>query len=55
MADRTYLDWPFFDDAHRTIGGRACVVADRELAGAHDPDPFVACRATSRSLAQPAG
>jgi hypothetical protein len=21
MADRTYLDWPFFDDAHRVIAG----------------------------------
>ena len=44
MADRTYLDWPFFDDAHRTIAGELASWRDRELGGAHDPDPFVACR-----------
>jgi len=44
MADRTYLDWPFFDDAHRGMAGELASWRDRELAGAHDPDPFVACR-----------
>jgi len=45
MADRTYLDWPFFDDAHRGIAGELASWRDRELGGAHAPDPFVACRA----------
>jgi acyl-CoA dehydrogenase len=44
MADRTYLDWPFFDDAHRGIAAELASWRDRELGGAHDPDPFVACR-----------
>ena len=46
MADRTYLDWPFFDDAHRVAraaswrrGGTAT------SARRHDADPSMACRA----------
>jgi acyl-CoA dehydrogenase len=35
MADRTYLDWPFFDDAHRAMAGELASWRDRELAGAH--------------------
>jgi acyl-CoA dehydrogenase len=44
MADRTYLDWPFFDDAHRGMAGQLTSWRDRELSGTHDPDPAVACR-----------
>ena len=45
MADRTYLDWPFFDDAHRAMAGELASWRDRELGGAHDSDPAKACRA----------
>jgi acyl-CoA dehydrogenase len=44
MADRTYLDWPFFDEAHRGIANKLASWRDRELHGTHDPDPSVACR-----------
>src|SRR5688500_7748751 len=50
MADRTYLDWPFFDDAHRALANEVAEWRDRELGEAHDrppasaPDPSAACR-----------
>src|SRR6185436_1582003 len=44
MADRTYLDWPFFDDAHRTLAEELASWRDRELSDTHSPDPSVACR-----------
>jgi len=45
MADRTYLSWPFFDDAHRELAGAAAAWRDRELDEHHEPDPATACRA----------
>lgn len=45
MADRTYLSWPFFDDAHRALAADLAAWRDRELRDAHDPDPSAACRA----------
>ena len=45
MADRTYLDWPFFDAAHRALAGDVAAWRDRELRETHDPDPSAACRA----------
>jgi len=45
MADRTYLDWPFFDDSHRVLAREVAAWRDRELRDAHDPDPAAACRA----------
>ena len=39
MADRTYLDWPFFDDTHRTLVAELEDFAVREIAphaGEHD-------------------
>ena len=47
MADRTYLDWPFFDDAHRAMASEVATWRDRELVegkDAHDSDPAAACR-----------
>jgi acyl-CoA dehydrogenase len=47
MADRTYLDWPFFDDAHRALA----VEVEEWSRGSLDPrnqedrDPAAACRA----------
>lgn len=47
MADRSFLDWPFFDDSHRDLATRLdewCVAED--LAGAHDEqDVDAECRA----------
>ena len=45
MADRTYLDWPFFDDSHRVLAREVAAWRDRELRDAHDPHPAAACRA----------
>ena len=44
MSDRTYLSWPVFADAHRALVRDLEAWRDRELAGAHDADPGVACR-----------
>ena len=43
--DRTYLDWPFFDDAHRALAPRIAAWRDAELSGEHDADAGKACRA----------
>lgn len=45
MADRTYLDWPFFDDAHRALARELGAWRDREITEHHDSDPGNACRA----------
>ena len=50
MADRTYVDWPFFDDAHRGMAGELTSWRDRELRGTHDPNPSVACRSYAAQL-----
>jgi acyl-CoA dehydrogenase len=44
MADRSYLDWPFFDAAHRTLAGDLAAWRDGVLRKEHDPDPAAACR-----------
>jgi acyl-CoA dehydrogenase len=36
MADRTYLEWPFFNDAHREFADEIAAWRDRELGDAHD-------------------
>lgn len=45
MADRTYLSWPFFDDAHRDLAAAATAWRDSELDEHHAADPAKACRA----------
>ena len=45
MADRTYLQWPFFNDAQRELADEIAAWRDRELGEAHDRDPYAACRA----------
>ena len=46
MADRTYLGWPFFDDAHRALAGEIESFAAREIAPLADDhgDVDAACR-----------
>ncbi|HSU14054.1 acyl-CoA dehydrogenase family protein [Longimicrobium sp.] len=54
MPDRTFLRWPFFDDAHRDLAARLAEWATREVAPlAHPSSGGVddACRALVRSLA----
>jgi acyl-CoA dehydrogenase len=45
VADSTYLSWPFFTDAHRSLQGELCAWRDRELQPKDDRDPAAACRA----------
>jgi acyl-CoA dehydrogenase len=55
MPDRTFLRWPFFDDAHRDIAARLAEWAAREVAPlAHPAEGGVddACRALVRRLAE---
>lgn len=54
MADRTFLDWPFFDDRHRAFAADLEAWADRtdavKLHGDHDLDGD--CRAILKALAE---
>ena len=45
MADSTYLSWPFFTDAHRSLQGKLCAWRDQEFQPKDDRDPAAACRA----------
>ena len=44
MPDRTYLDWPFLDDAHRALAGAIAAWRDKALSDEHGGDPAKACR-----------
>lgn len=44
MSDRTYLTWPFFDDAHRTLARELTAWRNDRLKIQDDADPFAACR-----------
>lgn len=44
MSDKTYLDWPFFDDAHRALASELDAWAAERLSGGHDHvDTDAAC------------
>jgi acyl-CoA dehydrogenase len=51
MADRTFLDWPFFDDRHRTLAAEAEAWAAAALPVAHG-DVDAACRGLVRALGE---
>ena len=55
MADLSFLDWPFLDDAHRSLATELDAWASRELpavcGGAHD-DVDAICRALVRKLGE---
>jgi hypothetical protein len=50
MADRTFLEWPFLDVAHRALAKDLTAWRDRDLDERHDPDPSKACRAYATQL-----
>ncbi|MBA3949712.1 MAG: acyl-CoA dehydrogenase family protein [Acidobacteria bacterium] len=52
MADRTYLDWPFLDDAHRVLAREIGAWRDASLSETHSADPREACRAYAAQLAK---
>lgn len=50
MADRTYLRWPFFDEAHRDLQRDVEAWRNQHLGSHDDADPFAACRAYVAAL-----
>jgi acyl-CoA dehydrogenase len=45
MADASYLEWPFFTDAHRVLQREIAAWRDRHFVAQDAADPAVACRA----------
>ncbi|MBC7986275.1 MAG: acyl-CoA dehydrogenase family protein, partial [Sphingomonadaceae bacterium] len=52
MADRSFLDWPFFDDSHRTLADSLEAWCASELDHAHGDDIDAECRALVRKLGE---
>jgi acyl-CoA dehydrogenase len=50
MSERTFLDWPFFDDHHRRLADELESWCAANLAGDHGGDVDEACRALARRL-----
>lgn len=50
MADKTYLDWPFFDARHAALAQSLEAWATEHLAQSHGSDVDAECRALVRSL-----
>jgi len=50
MADRSFLDWPFFDEGHRRLAGDLEAWCSASLGGAHGEDIDAECRTLVRKL-----
>lgn len=50
MADKTFLDWPFFDDRHRALAAEVDDWAVASLAHVDHADADAACRALVRAM-----
>jgi acyl-CoA dehydrogenase len=50
MADRSFLDWPFFDNSHRELAAELETWCESSLAQAHGEDLDAECRALVRAL-----
>ena len=50
MADRSFLEWPFFDDSHRRMAGELEQWCGSELAGEVSDDVDSECRSLVRKL-----
>ena len=50
MSDRTYLDWPFFDDRHRALQGELDAWCVSHIPQDHPADVDEACRLLVKSL-----
>jgi acyl-CoA dehydrogenase len=44
MADKTFLNWPFFEDRHRDLANRLDAWAAKELAHIDHGDTDAACK-----------
>ena len=52
MSDRTFLDWPFFDDSHRKLADELETWCATNLAAPHTADVDAECRALVRRLGE---
>ena len=50
MSDTTYLDWPFFEDRHRTLARELDAWATANIPHDHGPDVDAECRALVKQL-----
>jgi acyl-CoA dehydrogenase len=50
MPDRSFLDWPFFDESHRRLGAELDGWCRSELGDDHETDVDEACRTLVRKL-----
>jgi acyl-CoA dehydrogenase len=50
MADKDFLDWPFFDNSHRELADKLESWCETALAAPHGEDVDAECRALVRSL-----
>ena len=51
MTDRSFLDWPFFEPAHRELAASLDAWAKKNLADIDEADVDAACRELVRRLA----
>ncbi len=52
MSDRSFLDWPFFDNSHRELSAELERWCEANLGAAHGEDVDAECRALVRALGQ---
>jgi len=52
MSDTNYLDWPFFEERHRTLARELDAWATDNIAQGHGPDVDAQCKALVRLLGQ---
>jgi acyl-CoA dehydrogenase len=52
MADKSYLDWPFFEERHAALEKELDAWAAANVAGAHGHDVDAACRQLVRQLGE---
>lgn len=52
MSDRTFLDWPFFDDGHRMLADELDAWCDAHLHDIDESDTDAACRMLVRKLGE---
>ena len=52
MSDTHYLDWPFFEDHHRTLARELDAWAEQSLSEVHGSDVDAQCKALVRSLGE---
>src|SRR4051812_16134577 len=52
MADKSFLEWPFFDNSHRELAAKLERWCEASLGDAHGANVDAECRALVRSLGE---